>query len=124
VAGGPLGALKHRLIAHLHGQAMMQGTLSARQQFFRNFAQLDALLLWKAQLLGPTTMLLRFASLDCAMSGWLHGAMLALYDTATAQFIRVFDDCSEVHFRDVPFLGMFLTVSFFHFFIGCDEDTG
>lgn len=86
----PLGALKHRLLAALHADALASGCPEYRQSFFRNYEQYEALLLWKVQVVDGARLLMRFVTAEAVQSGWSQAALLGVFDIHLQQFTRLF----------------------------------
>ncbi|KAJ2305324.1 hypothetical protein IWW55_001986 [Coemansia sp. RSA 2706] len=103
LATAPFGGLRQRLLGALFRRAQAAGA-RAVQHFYRSFRQYEALVLWRAQFLAPTRLLLRFVPLhmatarshvaraQSASSSMASAfALLAEYDVAAARFLRVWD---------------------------------
>ena len=86
----PLGALKHRLLAALHADAMRSPCPLHRQSFFRNYEQHESLLLWKAQFIDEKKLLLRFVTPEAVSGAYAQAALLAVYDVAADQITQLF----------------------------------
>ncbi|KAJ2776788.1 hypothetical protein GGI15_004735 [Coemansia interrupta] len=120
----PHGGLKQRLLGALFLRAQAAGP-AAMQHFFRTFRAYETLVLWRAQFITCTTLLLRFVPLHVATSrthasrsasgsggGGVGGAsasavlanaftLLAEYDVETTVFGRIWDTADAGVAREV-----------------------
>ncbi|KAJ2829459.1 hypothetical protein IWW50_000845, partial [Coemansia erecta] len=115
LTSAPHSGLKQRLLAALFVRAQSAGDRSmALHHFFRSFRQYEALVLWRAQFVTRTKLLLRFVPLHVAMSR-SHAArtqsasstlanaftLLAEYDIRDARFSRIWDTGEDALYDEV-----------------------
>ncbi|KAJ2711507.1 hypothetical protein H4R19_003218 [Coemansia spiralis] len=114
LATAPYSGLKQRLLGALHMRA--RAADDGGQQlhyFFRAFRQYEGLILWRAQFVTRTRLLLRFVTLQVAMSRAVRPqaissttlanafTLLAEYDIAAARFGRIWDSGDDDLYAEI-----------------------
>ncbi|KAJ1872560.1 hypothetical protein LPJ55_003018 [Coemansia sp. RSA 990] len=108
----PHSGLKQRLLAALFVHA--QGSPAGTQGFFRSYRQYENLVLWRAQFVTCSLLLLRFVPLHVATAranvprahsassaAATNFAILAEYDIISTQFRRIWDSSDTLLYREV-----------------------
>lgn len=97
-----INTLKHRVLAFLHGQAykalIEERDASKLVQFHQHFDQLNAMRIWKMQLLDSDNLLIKYSSADVVTLRILepntHYCLFVFYCISTTEVLGVYDNTS------------------------------
>ncbi|KAK9729096.1 hypothetical protein K7432_000538 [Basidiobolus ranarum] len=96
----PLSGFKHRLLAYLYKKAKsVDDNGMALQNFYLTFSQFESLVLWKAQFLDETHLLVKLSSVECVTGRNTEGtnqtAFFVVYNIDTTMIIALYENTSE-----------------------------
>ncbi|ORY01309.1 hypothetical protein K493DRAFT_405593 [Basidiobolus meristosporus CBS 931.73] len=96
----PLSGFKHRLLAYLYKKAKsVNDNGIALQNFYLTFSQFESLVLWKAQFLDETHLLVKLSSVECVTGRNTEGtnqtAFFVIYNIDTTMIIALYENTSE-----------------------------